>query len=72
MDITNVLKKAVPLFDGGFHFAGIVGNGDAFAIRDAHGIRPSYYYISDESSLQPVKGQPYGLRLISKKMRYRN
>jgi amidophosphoribosyltransferase len=48
MDITSVLKKAVPLFDGGFHFAGMVGNGDAFAVRDAHGIRPSYYYISDE------------------------
>ena len=48
MDITGVLKKAVPLFDGGFHFAGIVGNGDGFVMRDAHGIRPSYYYINDE------------------------
>ena len=48
MDITAVLKKAVPLFDGGFHFAGIVGNGDAFLMRDAHGIRPSYYYVNDE------------------------
>jgi amidophosphoribosyltransferase len=48
MDIVNVLKKAVPLFDGGFHFGGIVGNGDAFLMRDAHGIRPSYYYYNDE------------------------
>ena len=48
MDITAVLKKAVPLFDGGFHFAGMVGNGDAFLMRDAHGIRPSYYYVNDE------------------------
>ncbi len=48
MDITSVLKKAVPLFDGGFHFAGIVGNGDGFVMRDAHGIRPSYYYINEE------------------------
>lgn len=48
MDIINVLKKAVPLFDGGFHFAGIVGNGDGFVMRDAHGIRPSYYYINDD------------------------
>jgi amidophosphoribosyltransferase len=46
--IANVLKKAVPLFDGGFHFGGITGSGDAFLVRDAHGIRPSYYYINDE------------------------
>lgn len=48
LDISSILKKAVPLFDGGFHFAGIAGNGDAFVMRDAHGIRPSYYYINDE------------------------
>jgi len=48
MDIAKVLKKAVPLFDGGFNFSGLVGNGDAFVMRDAHGIRPSYYYINDE------------------------
>jgi len=48
MDIAKVLKKAVPLFDGGFHFCGILGNGDAFVMRDAHGIRPSYYYINDD------------------------
>ncbi len=48
LDITSVLKQAVPLFDGGFHFAGIVGNGDAFLVRDAHGIRPAYYYANEE------------------------
>ena len=48
MNIINVLKKAAPMFDGGFHFAGIVGNGDAFVMRDAHGIRPSYYYVNEE------------------------
>jgi amidophosphoribosyltransferase len=47
-EISEVLKKAVPLFDGGFHFAGMTGNGDAFVVRDAHGIRPSYYYINDD------------------------
>ncbi len=47
-DIASMLKNAVPLFDGGFHFAGITGNGDGFVMRDAHGIRPSYYYINDE------------------------
>jgi amidophosphoribosyltransferase len=48
MDIIKVLKKAVPLFDGGFTFSGMLGNGDAFVMRDAHGIRPAYYYINDE------------------------
>ena len=48
MDIVKVLKKAIPLFDGGFNFSGMLGNGDAFVMRDAHGIRPSYYYINDD------------------------
>ena len=47
-DIKAMLKKAVPMFDGGFHFAGITGNGDGFVVRDAHGIRPAYYYVNDE------------------------
>jgi amidophosphoribosyltransferase len=46
--LLSVLKKAVPLFDGGFHVAGMVGNGDSFIVRDAHGIRPSYYHIDDD------------------------
>ena len=48
LDISSVLKKAVPLFDGGYHFAGLVGNGDSFVMRDPHGIRPSYYYINED------------------------
>ena len=48
LDIGAVLKKAVPLFDGGFNFSGMLGNGSGFVMRDAHGIRPSYYYINDD------------------------
>jgi amidophosphoribosyltransferase len=48
LNLKNVLRNAVPLFDGGFHFAGITGSGDAFVMRDAHGIRPSYYYVSED------------------------
>ncbi|MDB5197586.1 MAG: amidophosphoribosyltransferase [Flaviaesturariibacter sp.] len=47
-DILSVLRKAIPLFDGGFHVGGITGNGTGFVFRDAHGIRPSYYYMNDE------------------------
>lgn len=48
LDITAVLKKALTLFDGGFHVGGMTGNGIGFVFRDAHGIRPSYYYIDEE------------------------
>ncbi|HOA36825.1 MAG TPA: amidophosphoribosyltransferase [Flavihumibacter sp.] len=47
-DMVQVLKKSAKWFDGGYHFGGLVGNGDSFVMRDAHGIRPSYYYISDD------------------------
>jgi len=47
-DIAQVLKKSVPLFDGGFTFGGLTGNGTGFVVRDAHGIRPAYYYADEE------------------------
>ena len=48
LDIASVLRKSVPFFDGGFTFGGLTGNGTGFVTRDAHGIRPCYYYIDDE------------------------
>jgi len=47
-DVAKVLKKAVPLFDGGYTIGGLIGNGHSFVMRDAHGIRPAYYFIDDE------------------------
>ena len=47
-DIKDVLRKAFSLFDGGYHVGGLTGNGTGFVLRDAHGIRPSYYYVNDE------------------------
>lgn len=47
-DIAEVLKQSAKWFDGGYHFGGLVGSGESFVMRDAHGIRPSYYYISDD------------------------
>ncbi|MEN9299806.1 MAG: hypothetical protein RLZZ429_2119 [Bacteroidota bacterium] len=47
-DLKNVLQKATPLFDGGYTIGGLLGNGSSFVMRDAHGIRPAYYYINDE------------------------
>ena len=48
LDVVSLLRKAVSLFDGGFTVGGLLGNGDSFIFRDAHGIRPAYYYISDD------------------------
>lgn len=48
LSLSSVLKKAFKHFDGGYHVSGLLGNGDSFVIRDPHGIRPSYFYISNE------------------------
>ena len=48
MDMAKVLRRAVALFDGGFVFGGVTGNGIGFVVRDANGIRPCYYYADDE------------------------
>jgi len=47
-NIASVLKNATPIFDGGYTIGGLLGNGHSFVMRDAHGIRPAYYYINDE------------------------
>ncbi len=48
LDLVKVLRQAAPLFDGGYHVGGLVGNGDGFVMRDPNGIRPSYYYVNEE------------------------
>jgi amidophosphoribosyltransferase len=47
-NISSVLKNAIPLFDGGYTIGGLIGSGSSFVMRDAHGIRPAYYYVNDE------------------------
>ncbi len=48
LDLADVLRKSISLFDGGFTVGGVLGNGDSFVFRDAHGIRPAYYFVNDE------------------------
>ena len=48
LNLLSILRKAVSLFDGGFTVGGLLGNGDSFVFRDANGIRPAYYYISED------------------------
>lgn len=48
LDMGRVLKNVVDDWDGGFVMCGATGSGDMFAVRDAHGIRPAFYYYDDE------------------------
>jgi len=49
LDLHRVLGKATEDCDGGFVLAGILGNGDCFALRDRHGIRPAFFVETDEA-----------------------
>ena len=48
IDIKAVLEAAAPTWDGGFVICGATGSGDMFALRDAKGIRPAFYYNDEE------------------------
>ena len=48
LNVEGILKQAAIHFDGGFVCSGLIGNGDSFVLRDANGIRPAFYYKSDE------------------------
>ncbi|SFN77042.1 amidophosphoribosyltransferase [Chitinophaga sp. YR627] len=48
LDVKSILQKSFSMFDGGYHVCGLIGSGDAFVMRDAHGIRPSYYYVNED------------------------
>ena len=47
-EIASLIAETAQPWDGGFAICGAFGNGDAFAFRDAHGIRPMYYHVDDE------------------------
>ena len=46
--IAVALSKALANADGAWTLCGATGDGWAFATRDPHGIRPGFYYISDD------------------------
>ena len=48
LEVENILKDSNKHWDGGYVMGGLIGNGDAFVLRDPHGIRPAYYYHDDE------------------------
>ncbi|MDE6396679.1 MAG: amidophosphoribosyltransferase, partial [Muribaculaceae bacterium] len=48
LDVARMLSSVAPEWDGGFVIVGATGSGDSFVLRDAHGIRPAFYYADDE------------------------
>ncbi len=48
LDLVDVLTEAASSWDGGYTIGGVVGNGDAFFMRDPAGIRPAHYFENDE------------------------
>ena len=46
--IETALKEALTGADGAFTLIGSTAAGTSFAIRDPHGIRPGFYYMTDE------------------------
>jgi len=48
LDLQKVLAQASKSWDGGYVLTGLLGHGDAFVLRDPSGIRPAFYYASDE------------------------
>ena len=48
LDIASFIRKSEKKWDGGYVICGMLGHGDSFVFRDPKGIRPAFYYISDE------------------------
>ena len=66
LNIVGILQHATKKFDGGYVIAALIGNGDAFVIRDPNGIRPAFYYANDEiiavASERPVLQTAFDVR----------
>ena len=48
LNVQDVLSNSAKRWDGGYVMCGMLGHGDAFALRDPAAIRPAYYYQNDE------------------------
>ncbi|MEO0895204.1 MAG: amidophosphoribosyltransferase [Bacteroidota bacterium] len=44
----KIMRNAAKAWDGGYVIGGLIGNGDAFVVRDPNGIRPCFYYSNEE------------------------
>ncbi|MDX6766319.1 MAG: hypothetical protein SFU85_05970 [Candidatus Methylacidiphilales bacterium] len=46
--VLEIIRVASRGWDGGYSLAGLIGNGDVFAVRDPNGIRPFHWFANDE------------------------
>ena len=46
--LVSALRMLLPRLDGAYTLCGMTGDGWSFAVRDPHGIRPSYCYVDDD------------------------
>ena len=67
LDIQDILVNSAKNWDGGYVMCGMIGHGDAFALRDPSAIRPGYYYKDDEvivvASERPVIQTSFNVRV---------
>ncbi|MDA8930875.1 MAG: class II glutamine amidotransferase [Bacteroidia bacterium] len=67
LNLENVLKNSFKSVDGGYNMVGLIGDGNAFIMRDPNGIRPNYYYANDEvivvASERPAIQTAFDLKL---------
>ncbi len=66
LDVREILRMSAQDFDGGYAFAGLIGHGDAFVLRDPAGIRPCFWYADEEfvvaASERPAIQTAFGLK----------
>jgi len=66
VNMSNVLRKTMKHYDGGYVMCGLTGSGEMFAVRDPWGIRPAFYYRDDEiivlASERPVLQTTFDLQ----------
>lgn len=66
LNVNKVLRRAFKKVDGGYAMMGMIGTGEAFVVRDPHGIRPAFYYQDDEviavASERPALQTAFGVR----------
>ncbi len=66
MDVRAILQMSAMDFDGGYAFAGLIGHGDAFVLRDPAGIRPCFWYADEEfvvaASERPAIQTAFGVK----------
>ncbi len=67
LNIEQILKHSSEFWDGGYAMCGLFGHGDAFVLRDPHGIRPAFWYEDEEvcvvASERPVIQTAFNLKL---------